>query len=96
MDNVTHEEIAVIVTDALRAVLTSPELHCRYRFDPEKHDLEHEALRKFIKVVGRFEDVKWGVFQKVIAAIVFAAFGLMLYGGMVKLKILGGLGLLGR
>jgi len=96
MDNVTHEEIAVIVTDALRAVLQTPDLHCRYRFDPEKHNLEHEALRKFIKVVGRFEDVKWGVFQKVIAAIVFAALGLIFYGGVVKLKILGGCGLLGR
>jgi hypothetical protein len=74
----THDEIAMVVTDAIRAVLSDPELHCRYKFSPEKHEAEHEALRKFIKVMGRIDDIKWSIFQKAVvwalgALLVFAA-----------------------
>jgi hypothetical protein len=86
----THEEISMVVTDAIRAVLSDPELHCRYKFEPEKHEAEHEALRKFIKVVGRVEDIKWGVLQKLILIVVTGAFALMAYGGLMKLKLFGG------
>jgi len=96
MEKATREEIAEIVTDAVRAVMAAPEIHCRYSFDPEKHDLEHEALRRFIRVVGRIEDVKWGTLQKLIVTLIVGAFGLMVYGGLMKLQILGGLGWPGR
>jgi hypothetical protein len=86
----THDEISMVVTDAIRAVLSDPELHCRYKFEPEKHEAEHEALRKFIRVVGRVEDIKWGVLQKLILMIVTGAFALMVYGGIMKLKLFGG------
>jgi hypothetical protein len=86
----TQEEVAMVVTDAIRAVLSDPAIHCRYKFEPETHEAEHEALRKFIKVVGRIEDIKWGVLQKLVLLVVTGACALMVYGGLMKLKLFGG------
>jgi hypothetical protein len=92
----THDEVSMVVTDAIRAVLSDPALHCRYKFEPEKHEAEHDALRKFIKVVGRIEDIKWGVLQKLVLIVAIGAFALMVYGGLMKLQIFGGFGWPGR
>ena len=100
----TNEEIKEIVSDAIKEglaeglteVLQNRQLFCRYAINPEMHDEEHAALRKFIKVMGRIEDMKWSVLQKIIIGAVGIAFALMIYGAVAKLTIFGGLGWPGK
>ena len=93
----TPEQIKQAVADGVREALSvDPNLHCRYQIDPDEHQKEHEALRRFMDFTARLENIKWTIFQKIILYVVMAAFGLMVYGGIMKLKIFGGLGWPGR
>jgi len=96
----TNEEIKTIVAEAVKdglaEVLANRELFCRYAIRPEQHDEEHQALRKFIRVMSRIEDMKWSVLQKIVIAVVGIAFSLMVYGALAKLTIFGGFGWPGR
>jgi hypothetical protein len=100
MMTMTNEEIKEIVKtaihDGISGAMENRDLSCRYRIEPGQHDAEHEALRKFIKVMSRIEDMKWSVLQKFVVAIVGAAFALMVYGALAKLTIFGGFGWPGR
>jgi hypothetical protein len=96
----TNEEIKEIVSDAIKEglteVLQNKQLFCRYAINPELHDEEHAALRKFIKVMARIEDMKWSVLQKIVIGAVGIAFALMVYGAIAKLTVFGGLGWPGK
>jgi hypothetical protein len=96
----TNEEIKSIVGEAIKdgiqEVLSNRDIFCRYAIDPSKHDEEHAALRKFIKVMSRVEDMKWGVLQKVVIAGIGIAFTLMIYGMLAKFTVFGGWGWPGK
>ena len=96
----TPEEIKTIVAEAIKdgiaGAFADPALHCRYSISPTQHDDEHEAIRKFMKLMGRIEDMKWGIIQKLVVGILGVAFTLMVIGAAAKLKFFGGLGWPGR
>jgi len=96
----TNEEIKAVVGEAIKdglsEIMANRDLFCRYAINPAKHDEEHAALRKFINVMSRIEDMKWGVLQKVIIAVIGLGFTLMVYGMLAKLTIFGGLGWPGK
>lgn len=98
MNNMTPEEVKELISEAMtgavRAIVASPDVHCKYRFDPTQHEAEHEAVRKFMRVMGKVDDIKWSVVQKIVIALVLGMFTLMGYGIILKLGVLDRLGLL--
>lgn len=91
-----RELVKSAVSDAVKEVVATPDIHCRYKFEAVKHDEEHEAIRKFIRLMSRVEDMKWSVLQKIVIGMVGLAFTLMVYGALAKLQIFGGFGWPGK
>jgi len=88
-----REEIGEIVKLAVIEAFKDPELHCRYAIAPDEHSAQHEALKGFMEFTEKLNGIKWKTAQAVVVAAVMAAFGLMLFGAAVKIKLLTLLGI---
>lgn len=90
-----NREISEIVRQAIIAAFKDPEIHCRYSIQPDDHSKQHEALQGFIEFTEKVNGIKWKTLQTLVVYVVMAAFGLMLFGAAVKLKLLTFIGLAG-
>jgi adenosine deaminase len=88
-----NDQFAELVTDAIRAALADPAIHCRYNITPDKHTKQHEALQRFINFTDRIESIKWKSLQSLVIFIVLGLFSLAIFGAAVKIKLLSFLGL---
>jgi hypothetical protein len=85
---ISRAELAAAVEEGIRRAFLSPELHCRYQIDPDKHERQHDALEKFIRFTGRVDELKWSALKAAVMWFVIGAFSLMMLGGAIKIKLL--------
>ena len=76
----TSGQIERIIRDAVNAGAESSAPACASCTCPildDKHKKDHEFVDKAIKVLGRVEDIKWGVLKAVAIATVFGILALI-------------------
>ena len=88
-----REEISLIVRQAVTDALNDPSCRCRYNIEPETHAIQHSALKGFMEFTEKLNGIKWKTVQALIVGAVLAAFSLMLFGAVVKIKLLSLLGI---
>jgi uncharacterized protein (DUF2344 family) len=85
--------IITATSEGIRLAMADPEIHCRYQIKPEDHFAQHEALKGFMKLTEKINNITWKTLQSVVVFIVLGLFGLMLFGAAVKMKLFSILGI---